>query len=159
MGDLYLLLKKVCPSRYTLAQLSVLLLAGSVMYMRLYNMERQRVKRAKLRTFILCFQPCILIERDQKLTIWHCWEILLHLKSQAHPPKKYVHLKFSDGPTNPPSPPTYIVCLLVHDGDDDDDDDTKRKPYFQKYIMKDVWIGSIDRLISRYFCNREASHL
>ena len=29
----------------------------------------------------------------------------------------------------------HVVCLLVHNGDDDD---TKRKPYFQKYTMKDV---------------------
>ena len=49
--------EKVRSSRYTLAQLSVLLLAGSVMYMGLYNMERQRVnKRAKLKTLIICLQ-------------------------------------------------------------------------------------------------------
>ena len=42
--------EKVRSSRYTLAQLSVLLLAGSVMYLGLYNMERQRIKKARLRT-------------------------------------------------------------------------------------------------------------
>ena len=48
--------ENVRSSRYTLAQLSVLLLAGSVMYLGLYNMERQRVMIAKLRTLTLCLQ-------------------------------------------------------------------------------------------------------
>ena len=47
-------------SRYTLAQLSVLLLAGSVMYLGLYNMERQRIKRAKLRTIWFKNNVCLL---------------------------------------------------------------------------------------------------
>ena len=30
---------------------------------------------------------------------------------------------------------------------DDDDDDEKTKPYFQKYMLKDIKIGCIHRLI------------
>ena len=52
--------EKVRSSRYTLAQLSVLLLAGSVMYLGLYNMERQRIKRAKLRTIWFKNNVCLL---------------------------------------------------------------------------------------------------
>ena len=56
--------ENVRSSRYTLAQLSVLLLAGSVMYLGLYNMERQRVKIAKLRTLNLQNKS---IEKEQEI--------------------------------------------------------------------------------------------